>query len=130
MLAFGQAETTERIVFKKYTHNFGQLKFNENAECTFVFKNISDSTLVLTNVKAKCGCTSTEWTMEPIKKRKKGFINITYDTSIIGKFTKSIMVFISGSPYPVKLLVTGTVVAPEPGDPEYENFKKKYPNRN
>ncbi len=128
--AFGQKSTNERIIFKHYSHNFGQLKFNEKAEYTFIFKNISDSSFVLTNVKTKCGCATSEWTKSPIPKRKKGEITITYDTSIIGRFSKPIIVYVSGSYEPVRLLITGNVIAPKPDDPEYENYIKKYPNRN
>jgi hypothetical protein len=106
------------------------LKYNENAVYEFVFKNISDSIQIITNVKAKCGCSSTEWTQEPLKKNKKGHIQIKYDTKIVGRFTKSIYVFFQGENQPIKLTISGVVDPPVLGDVGYENYMKKHKHRN
>lgn len=117
-----------KVIFKHYTHNFGKLKFGEEADYKFEFKNISDSVVVITNVKAKCGCTTTDWTRKPLAKNKKGFIEINYDTKIVGRFTKSIFAYVNGDPNAVRLTITGTVSAPRPSDEGYQKYIKKHKN--
>ena len=114
--SFAQDNEASGIIFRNYEHNFGTLDYGEKAECEFVFKNTSDSSLVITNVKAKCGCTSTDWTKSPVKSRKKGSITIVYNTKIIGRFTKSVYVYTNLNSQPIKLLVKGNVKAPETAD--------------
>jgi hypothetical protein len=101
------------IVFKHYIHNFGELKYGEDAQFVFEFKNFSDTIVLITNVRAKCGCTSTEWTRKPIKKKQKGEIVIEYNTKLVGKFHKSVYVFFNQSNQPIQLQIKGEVKAPQ-----------------
>ena len=112
-LSFAQIGQSPKLIFKQYDHNFGTLSYNENAEYEFVFKNFSDTALILTNVKVKCGCAAMDWTKSPVKKNRKGSIKVSYDTSIYGKFSKSIYVFTNLSDQPIKLLIQGNVQPPE-----------------
>ncbi|MEA1873373.1 MAG: DUF1573 domain-containing protein [Bacteroidota bacterium] len=108
-LSFAQIGQSPKLIFKHYEYNFGTLDYNEEATHDFIFKNISDSVLIITNVKAKCGCAAMDWIKSPIKKNRKGSIKISYDTSIPGKFSKSIYVFTNLSNQPIKLLIQGNV---------------------
>lgn len=112
-LSFAQIGQSPKLIFKHYDYNFGTLNYDEEASHDFVFKNLSDSTLVITNVKAKCGCAAMDWTKSPVKKNNKGNITVSYDTTIPGKFSKSIYVFTNLSEHPIKLLIHGNVKPPE-----------------
>lgn len=113
------------IVFEKTIIDFGDIPYKSEAKAVFVFKNISAKPIALTNVKASCGCTTPEWSKEPIKKKKKGQIVVTYDTQRIGNFNKTISVFTDRQDNPVQLQIKGNVLPPVEGDPNYDEYQKK-----
>lgn len=100
------------IYFKNTTHDYGTIEKNANGICEFTFKNTGKEPLLLTNVRASCGCTTPTWPKEPIKKGKKGTIIVKYNTRIIGGFTKFITVYSNAKTTPVKLKITGKVTNP------------------
>ena len=64
---------------------------------TFVIKNTGNGPLVLTRVIASCGCTSTQWTKEPIAPGKTGNVKVTYDPkNRPGQFYKTISIYSNG----------------------------------
>ncbi len=82
------------ISWDKTVHDFG--KFDEadgKVVATFEFVNTGNETLYITNVKASCGCTSPEWSKEPVKPGAKGYVKAAYNPAKRpGKFNKSITV--------------------------------------
>lgn len=100
------------IYFENTTHDFGQIEYNGNGTCEFTFKNTGKEPLLLTNVKASCGCTTPTWPKEPIKRGKKGTIVVKYNTRITGAFTKTIRVYSNAKTNLVTLKITGTVAKP------------------
>jgi len=98
------------IYFENTSHNYGTIEYNSNGICEFTFKNTGKEPLLLTNVKASCGCTTPTWTKEPVKKGKKGTISVKYNTKITGSFTKTIRVYSNAKTNLVTLKITGTVV--------------------
>jgi len=101
------------IYFEKTTHNFGEIKYNGDGTCEFTFKNRGKEALLLTNVRASCGCTTPTWPKQPINKGKKGTIVVKYNTKIIGSFTKTIRVYSNAKTSPVTLKITGKVLKRE-----------------
>ena len=77
----------------------------------FEFKNTSKKAAVITNVQTSCGCTAADRPEAPIRKGKKGFIKVHYDTKRVGAFTKTITVF-SNVGDPIVLTIKGTVLTP------------------
>ncbi|MDR2563554.1 MAG: DUF1573 domain-containing protein [Prevotellaceae bacterium] len=68
------------ISFKKETHDFGDIKeANGPVSCVFAYTNTGKAPLILQNVEPSCGCTTPEWTREPIMPGKSGSIKATYD---------------------------------------------------
>jgi len=101
------------IYFENTTFDYGTIEYKGNGTCEFTFKNTGKEPLLLTNVKASCGCTTPTWPKEPIKKGKKGTIVVKYNTKIIGAFTKSVRVYSNAKTTPVTLKITGTVAKPQ-----------------
>jgi hypothetical protein len=97
------------IYFEETTHNYGTVEYNGNGTCEFKFKNTGKEPLLLTNVRASCGCTTPTWPKSPIKKGKTGTIVVKYNTKIKGSFTKTIRVYSNAKTSPVTLKITGTV---------------------
>lgn len=105
-------EKRSSLVFDKLVHDFGVVQKGGDASCEFTFKNISKQPVTLTNVKTSCGCTAADWPKEPIAKKKKGSIKVKYDSNRVGKFSKTIKVYIDGNDNPVQLEIRGTIVVP------------------
>ena len=128
-----QTENVEKrssIVFDKLVHDFGTMEKGGDASCVFTFKNITKKPVTLTNVKTSCGCTAADWPKEPVAKKKKGSIKVKYDSNRIGKFTKTIKVFIDGNENPIQLEIRGTILSPNANDvktpvPAEKKFEKK-----
>lgn len=108
-----KTKKTGIIVFKSLEYDFGLLNYDEEARAVFKFKNISKKPVKLTNVKASCGCTGTEWPREEIAKKKKGEIVVTYNSKIVGKFNKTVYVYIDGEENPIQLVIKGEVLNQE-----------------
>lgn len=103
------------ITFNETTHDFG--KFNEadgKVTTVFEFTNEGMSPLVLTNVRASCGCTTPKWTREPIEPGQKGQITVTYNPSgRPGRFQKTITITSNATEATTKLYIKGEVI-PKP----------------
>lgn len=98
------------IVFKSTVYDFGTLEYMEEATGEFIFKNVTKEPIKLTNVRASCGCTGTDWPREEIKRKKKASISVSYDTKRVGKFHKNVYVYVDGNPNPIQLEVKGEVL--------------------
>lgn len=68
------------IKFEKTEHDFGKILQGEQVSYTFKFKNTGNAPLIITNVEKTCGCTSPEYSKEPIKPGEEGKITIIYDS--------------------------------------------------
>ena len=68
------------IQFEKTEHDFGKILQGEQVSYTFKFKNVGDAPLIITNIEKTCGCTSPDYSNEPIKPGEEGKITITYDS--------------------------------------------------
>lgn len=97
------------IEFTTLSHDFGTLKKGADCSFNFVFKNTGKSDLVLAQVKTSCGCTTPEYSKEPIKKGKEGGITVRYDSNRIGHFNKTITVNSNARNTPVVLTISGTI---------------------
>jgi hypothetical protein len=75
----------------------------------FEFKNVSEKPATIQNVQTSCGCTAAEKPTEPIEPGKKSKISVSYDTTRIGSFTKTITVS-SDISDPIVLTIRGSVL--------------------
>ena len=102
MLTSLNAQTTEpateqpldgpKIEFAALEHNYENIAKGGNGNCEFTFTNNGNEPLILSNVKASCGCTTPSWTKEPIMPGQTGTIKVSYNTRNIGSFNKTITV--------------------------------------
>ena len=72
--------------------DFGKVKLNAPATHEFTFTNKGNAPLIISNVKASCGCTVTEYTKEAIAPGQKGFVKATYNSAHEGTFTKTVTI--------------------------------------
>lgn len=82
------------LKFEEKEYDFGKIYEKDgDVKHEFKFTNEGDSALIITNVRASCGCTTPSWTKTPVEPGKTGKISVKYSTrNRPGKFTKSIMV--------------------------------------
>ncbi|MDR1097987.1 MAG: DUF1573 domain-containing protein [Tannerella sp.] len=81
------------------------------ATYTFKIKNDGEVPLVITKVVASCGCTTPDWTKEPIASGKTGEIKVTFDpTGRPGPFTKPVSVYSNGKVGSFVLTIKGKVI--------------------
>ncbi|MGV8878842.1 MAG: DUF1573 domain-containing protein [Sphingobacteriaceae bacterium] len=67
--------------FEEATYDFGKIKQGDKVTNEFKFKNIGKVPLIISEAKASCGCTTPEWTREPIKPGETGTIKVIFDSS-------------------------------------------------
>lgn len=107
-------------------HNFNTIPEGPAVTFDFDFKNIGKEPIVLTTVQASCGCTTPNWSKEPILPKASSKITATYNTQgRPGPFTKTITV---NSNVGTKILkITGTVEkAPDGSVPANDNSMMKH----
>ena len=106
-----EAEKTEgpSIKFDNTTYDYGQIEQGANGDCEFTFSNVGTEPLLLSDVRASCGCTTPSWTREPIMPGKTGTIKVHYDTNRLGGINKAITVTTNGNPERVVLRIAGNV---------------------
>jgi hypothetical protein len=99
------------IRFTTTEHDFGVIEENAGpVSYEFIFSNDGSLPLILSRVQASCGCTSPEWTKEPIMPGKLGSINVRFDPKgRPGPFTKTITVFSNAENKSVILKISGYV---------------------
>ena len=114
LLATGMASAQKKAVIAadETSHDFGQIKEADGKfSATFVVKNTGDAPLAITRVIASCGCTTPEWTKEPIAPGASGNIKITYDPKgRPGPFSKTISVYSNGKTGSFILTIRGEVI--------------------
>ena len=100
------------ITFEKDTHDFGKIEKDGLANYDFVFTNTGDSTLVISGVRASCGCTTPTWTRTPVQPGESGTITVKYTTtSRVGTFNKSVTVTSNSNPGESKRLnIRGEII--------------------
>lgn len=96
-------------------HDFGTFK-EEAGRKTFDFMvtNTGTDPLVIQNVVASCGCTTPEWTKQPIPAGGKGKVTAIYDpANRPGPFNKTLSVYSNSKPEVVVLVIKGEVTPRE-----------------
>ena len=106
-----QTDTTLVISFEKTVHDYGTIEQGSDGGAEFVFTNSGKTPLILSNVRASCGCTVPTWPKEPILPGVKSSIKVVYNTNIAGNFHKSITVNSNAKNSEVLLSIKGNVVA-------------------
>jgi hypothetical protein len=103
-----------KLVFAQENHNFGTLLEGPQATHEFKFKNEGKEPLILSNVKASCGCTTPAWPKEPVLPGKEASILVTYNTQgRVGPFTKNVTITSNAEPGTKVITIKGEVIKAE-----------------
>lgn len=105
------AQQIEDLNFSEITHDFGNIQ-EEDGPVTheFVFTNNSDKPVKILNVRASCGCTTPDWSKEPVAPGENGFIQAQYNPkNRPGSFSKSLTITTDLEDLVVRLFIKGNV---------------------
>jgi hypothetical protein len=94
--------------------DFGKIKQGVPATHKFIFTNKGKVPMVITNAQPSCGCTTPDWTKDPIPPGGQGFVTATYNAASPGAFNKSISVMANVANGVVILYIKGEVVPEAP----------------
>jgi Protein of unknown function (DUF1573) len=97
--------------FDTQNFDFGKIKQGVPATHEFKFTNKGKIPMIITNVQASCGCTTPDWTKDPIPPGGQGFIKATYNAATVGGFNKSVTVTSNIENGFVQLSIRGEVTA-------------------
>jgi hypothetical protein len=96
-------------------HNFGTFKEEAGRQqYDFIVTNTGQQPLVIQNIVTSCGCTTPEWTKQPIPPGGKGKITAIYDpVNRPGTFDKTLSVYTNTKPQVTVLKIKGEVTPRE-----------------
>lgn len=99
------------IGFSEKAHDFGKIKeINGAVSHDFEFVNTGNAPILIKNVESSCGCTSPQWSKQPVLPGKKGYVKATFDPKDRpGFFDKTITVYSNARTPVVELKIKGTV---------------------
>ena len=97
------------FVWENTTHNFGEIEKGTPVEHLFNFTNNGDVPLIISKVKASCGCTVANYTKVPIAPGEKGFVSARYNAAKVGVFSKTVTVSANTGDEVIVLTLKGEV---------------------
>lgn len=99
------------IQFDTKVHDFGSIKeVDGTVSYNFEFVNRGNAPILIKNVESSCGCTSPEWTRQPVLPGKTGYVKATFNPKDRpGFFDKTITVYSNARTAVVELKIRGTV---------------------
>lgn len=111
-LASQEAKKAPKATFTSLEHDFGKIAESlGSVSCEFTFKNTGNAPLIIQRVQPTCGCTTPDYSKEPILPGKEGKIKVTYSTTNRpGYFDKKVTVFTNVPDEIYTLVLTGEVV--------------------
>ena len=104
------AQSGPVMTFEKTEIDYGTVALGGDGVRIFKFKNTGTQPLVIKNARGSCGCTVPKWPNEAIQPGKTATIEVKYDTSRSGAFTKDVYVETNETQPKHTLTIKGTVV--------------------
>ncbi|PCH86496.1 MAG: hypothetical protein COB88_07710 [Flavobacteriales bacterium] len=99
--------------FEDSKYDFGEIIQGEKISHSFTFTNTGDAPLIISSVRATCGCTVPTWSKEPIEPGDSEEIKVVFDSEgKSGTQTKDITIISNAVPNTSVLRITGEVIVP------------------
>jgi hypothetical protein len=115
--AQNEAVPEDVLLIKVTEHDFGKIPQGKPVYYTFDIVNTGKTELKLDNVQASCGCTTPEWSKDPIAPGTTAKIKVGYNASAENYFEKTITITYNSTQSKL-LKIKGTVwKAPEGSAP-------------
>lgn len=102
------------MTFTEMEHDFGDIKPGAVVKHTFTFKNTGKSPLVISSASATCGCTTPDWTKEPVAPGAEGKIDVQFDShGKSGQISKTVTIQANTQPATNQISIK-TNILPDP----------------
>ena len=102
-------QTVSPVSWKAESIDVGEIPQGTPKDVVFEFKNTGKSDVIITNVKAACGCTATDYTKTPVKPGQSAKVTATYNAAAKGAFSKTVTVTTNAEEASKVLVFKGTV---------------------
>jgi len=104
-----QTTTTQEVIQVKETvHDFGTIPQGKPVYYFFEVTNTGKDPMVISNVQTSCGCTTPEWSKEPIAPGGTAKVRVGYNAAGEGHFEKTITIMYNQN-LSKQVKITGTV---------------------
>ncbi|MCE2846359.1 MAG: DUF1573 domain-containing protein [Sphingobacteriales bacterium] len=102
---------TPAFTFDEMQFDFGTINSGEKVTHVFSFTNSGTADLIISQVKASCGCTTPSYPENPISPGERGEIKVVFNSEgIAGQIDKDITVLANTTPTTRVLRLTGEVI--------------------
>jgi hypothetical protein len=98
------------IKWKSTEIELGEIVQNKPVAIEFEFTNVGESPVIISNVQASCGCTSTNFSKTPVLPGETTKITATFNAAVKGVFKKQVTVITNADEHPKTLTFTGIVI--------------------
>ena len=107
-----QPRSSSQAGYKTTAHDFGKIQEVDGpVSYTFEFTNTSDTPFLIEFISVSCGCTTPEYSKEPVLPGKSGTIKVTYDPAgRPGVFNTPVIVTSNNRRDQVRLTLQGEVI--------------------
>jgi hypothetical protein len=126
--AQNQAVPEDVLQIKDLVHDFGKIPQGKPVYYIFEIVNTGKTELKLDNVQASCGCTTPEWSKDPIAPGATAKIKVGYNAAAENYFEKPITITYNGT-QSKQLIIKGTVWkapdGPAPANASIDLLKKQ-----
>ncbi len=123
--AMAQQKADEVIKVNADKYDFGKIKQGSPVTTYFTITNTSDKPITIENAWAGCGCTTPEFSKEPIAPNSTSKLKVGYNAAAMGHFEKDVNVKIAGVQDAKIVKITGEVVDGNAVDATAKNEVKK-----
>ena len=110
-----------KITFKTEAHDFGKVEEGGPVSFDYVFTNTGNVPVVISNVQPSCGCTTPNWTREPVMPGKTGIVTASFGTAGRTGVNNKTVTVVSNSETPSITLSFKVEVTPKPVAPAVES---------
>ena len=108
--AMAQQKIDETVKLNADNYNFGKIKQGAPVTTYFTITNISSQPVVIESATAGCGCTTPEYSKEPIAPGGISKLKVGYNAANMGPFTKPVTIKLAGVADTKQVNITGEVV--------------------
>jgi hypothetical protein len=103
-----KADDFIKVSAEKYS--FGKIKQGVPVTTFFTLTNTTDKPIVIENAWAGCGCTTPEYSKEPIAPGSSSKLKVGYNAAAMGHFEKQVNIKLAGVNEPKVVTITGEVI--------------------
>lgn len=96
-----------KIQVKKHTISLGRFNWQEEQKAQFMIYNVGNRPLVINDVTTSCGCTSVDYSKQPVSPGDSVSLQVAYKADHPEHFDKTITVYCNTNPSLIRLRIIG-----------------------